>query len=145
MENQRAFLASVGKELGIVEGDFEAWYKVSSSKFGELGGHSLLKTHGYSMHKLLKAVYPEHDWLPWKSLQAPKFVLLDKDVVAKAVHIAESKLGITETNDWHRISMDQIKSIEEAKVFEHNGGIIPTLSRVYPCIDWVGARAPPEA
>ena len=66
LENQKNFIEKIAKKLGIQPGDLEAWYKVATSDVIQFGGGSLLPYHGYSLARLIMAIYPEHEFDPTK-------------------------------------------------------------------------------
>ncbi len=133
MENQRAKFAEIGKKLGINEGEFEKWYSVSSRSFRSLGGAGILvKKYDNNILKMLKTIFPDYNWLPWKFSRASKGTLKDKTVVLQAVKSLEKKLLIKVPMDWQRISLSNISEFEEIKVFDHNGGLKEVLKSIYP-------------
>jgi hypothetical protein len=69
MENQRSFLDQVASTLNVKSMD--DWYSVSAEKITSVGGTGLLKFYGYSMRKMLKAVYPTHPWKDYKFTRVP--------------------------------------------------------------------------
>jgi hypothetical protein len=82
-EHQRLFLDSVAKQLGIVE--YTDWYKVSTKvivlffhglmyqAIKDQGGAFLLARYRNSPLSMLRAVYPELPWKPWKFFKIKHF------------------------------------------------------------------------
>ena len=70
-ENQRIFMDDLSKKLGFKEGDREPWYKVSHKTLNENGGSGLLAQYHGSYPDVLKGVFPEFDWQPWKFARRP--------------------------------------------------------------------------
>lgn len=62
VENQRAFMLALGKELGIKEGDYLSWASVTKQTVVRYGGSRLLNLHRSSMRELLSFVFPDHKW-----------------------------------------------------------------------------------
>jgi hypothetical protein len=50
----------------------EDWYHVSQSDILKYGGVGLLRKYRNNISEMLAAVYPDHEWLPWKFDALPK-------------------------------------------------------------------------
>ena len=102
IDNQIAFMRTLGDRLGFQEGERERWYLVSPQQIAEHGGGGLLGSRQYnrSLRALLSAVFPDYDWLPWKFAHADKFAWKDPDVIRKAVSYIAEKLHLNHLEDW---------------------------------------------
>jgi hypothetical protein len=79
MENQKALLASVGLKLGATESDLTPWYKVTQSGAIKMGCATILNgVYKGSVYAMLKTVYPDYPWLPWKFELTPREVGREK-------------------------------------------------------------------
>lgn len=47
----------------------EDWYQVKVNHFLEHGGSGMLLLFHKSPYAILKSIFPDHDWLPWKFSQ----------------------------------------------------------------------------
>lgn len=86
--------------------------------------------------KILKTVYPEHNWKLWKFERVPAYYLSDTDMIKEMVQFVEESLGITDPNDWYFVSYPQMESLGCSNLLKHFGGIIPIVQMVYPHMEW---------
>ena len=63
---------------------------------------SLLQTT--SLYQLLKEIYPDYDWLPWKFDRCPKNYWKDVKNVRKFMDWAGKELNVKELSDWYNVS-----------------------------------------
>jgi hypothetical protein len=66
----------------------------------------LLKMYNNSPYMVLSAVYPEHEWLPWKFLVTPKETWKDAGNIKKVFNWLGKELGVKEISDWKNISKE---------------------------------------
>jgi len=122
----------MGKKLGVRDSDLSPWYKVSIKELQEYGGPGLLARYRNVISRMLETVYPEYDWLPWKFTVSPHNSWKDPAVILKAVKFAEKSLNLKEVQDWHRVSISQLREIDLAQIFLNNGGVANVLKIAYP-------------
>jgi hypothetical protein len=67
--------------------------------------HLLFRKYNESLPNLLKDVYPEYDWLPWKFEKVPLLFWDDIKNQQKFVKWAEKELKIKEMSDWYKVSV----------------------------------------
>jgi hypothetical protein len=70
-----------------------------------LGGQSLVLKYNGSPSLLLAAVYPEHDWLPWKFDKCPQKYWDNVNNKRKFMDWAATQLNVKEMNDWYSVSL----------------------------------------
>jgi hypothetical protein len=105
MENQRAFLDSIGPEIGVKGSDLSPWYSVDFATLKKLGASSLLSLkYRFSFYNMLKSVYPEHDWIPWKFNRIPTTLGRDPEVIKRALAYVEVERNITRWEEWYLVS-----------------------------------------
>src|SRR4051794_1040662 len=124
----------MGEKLGITRGsDLSAWYNISRKDFAAYGGISLL-THHYkdSPYLFLKNVYATHNWEPWRFARIPKAVLQDDLAPQEAMEFVFRKLGFKKVEDWHRVSVKQLKSLRVNQYFAKHGGLPALLLKYLP-------------
>src|SRR4051794_35122882 len=68
--NRKIFFDWLGNKLGNKE--MEDWYSLTSEILSKNYGSTLLQRHKSSPIELLKEVYPNHDWLPWRFPKTPR-------------------------------------------------------------------------
>ena len=69
----------------------------------DLGGTQLLKKYNQSPASLVSAVFPEHEWLPWKFLNTPKHFWNAVKNQRQFIDWAGKQLGVKDLNDWYKI------------------------------------------
>jgi len=70
--NHRSFVDSLATKMGIRPGEWERFYEITAKDIRLHGGHALLPRYSSSIYQILRSLYPEHDWMPWKFAKAPK-------------------------------------------------------------------------
>lgn len=56
-----------------------------------------------SPYLLLKAVYPDYEWLPWKFTKSPSKLWDDPNNQFKFIKWAENQLKVEKVSDWYNI------------------------------------------
>ena len=69
-----------------------------------MGGGSILEKYKGSLVALLKSMYPENDWLPWKFASCPQNYWDDLKNQRKFMDWAGKELKIKEQSDWYKIT-----------------------------------------
>jgi len=125
----------IGMKLGNAEDDLSQWYQRSNKDVIALGASALLKRYNNSLSKLLEHVYPGFDWQPWLFDRGPKRLLDDPSIVKRLVSKVEKELQIKEPMEWYRVSIDQLKDLGLAKIFQYHG-MVSILKVAYPNMAW---------
>jgi len=130
MENQRAFLDSIGAKIGVKGNDLSPWYKVDQSTLIKYGCRSLMVSYYESSHyAMLKEVYPEFDWMPWKFKRIPSNMAIDDEILVKALSHIEKVKAIKSSEGWYRVSSNDLKKIGVLSLLKQAGGLPQTLRR----------------
>jgi hypothetical protein len=115
VNNQRKFMELARKELNIQTMD--DWYKVSimvtkieifklkMKDWREIDRWGLLSQYEDSLYQLLVAMYPEHDWLPWRFALVPRIFWDDAKNQRKVLEWAGKQLGVKQFSDWYEITV----------------------------------------
>ena len=69
-----------------------------------MGGVGLLVKYEGSLIALLKAVYAEHNWLPWKFKKNSNHFWSDMKNRRNFMDAVGKELGIKEMSDWYKIT-----------------------------------------
>ena len=73
----------------------------------ELGCGSLVQYYYSSLSKILYAVYPEYDWLPWKFRKnSTKGLETNSSYWKLFLESSAKKLGVTNLNDWYKVKTE---------------------------------------
>lgn len=113
------------------------WYKVTFEQLQDLGAGGLLggKFYNESIYKMVKTVYPEHEWLPWKFESMPKKYWADPDVVLSVLRYLKRAFGLTSRGDWEKITRAQLKELGVLHVITQNGGLSVVLEKFLPALE----------
>ena len=88
----------------------EDWYAVSKSYFKNNRGGGLLTTkYQDSLCAALKDYYPEFEWLPWKFRRTRNKFWSSADNRRQYMIWLEGELGITEIDQWYRVTKQTFK------------------------------------
>jgi len=157
VENQRRFVVDLGRKLGYYlkgeerEGEekekekgkregkgkeveqihYERFYELKKSDIASAGGLTLLTFHHRnSVYSLMKTVFPEYDWLPWRFPVTPKLSWNDDAILRKAVDYVEQQLKIEGGGDeWKRVSAAKLNDLGLLNLFHKSGGIDAVLEK----------------
>ncbi|KYQ90204.1 hypothetical protein DLAC_08803 [Tieghemostelium lacteum] len=83
---------------------FEQWYKVQKSDFSDNGGRGLLLIYNDSVYNLLRNLYPQYEWLPWKFKSTPKNIWKDMENQQRYMKWLGDKLNYVTSNQWYGVS-----------------------------------------
>lgn len=105
MKVQKKLIEWMGNKLGITK--MEDWYNLNKEQFHKLGDSILFSRYNVTPYEVLKEVYPEYGWLPWKfdKISNPYHVRKQRDFIVWA----EKKLNIKEPSDWYNVSEKVLK------------------------------------
>jgi len=140
LENQKVFMADLGRKLGFQDGDIDRWYKVSHKVFHDNGGSGLLALYKNSLPDLLTRVYPDHDWAIWKFERRPGQALNDPDSLKGLLAFVEKELDLQKPSDWYRVTQEQLASIGVGGIMTSKDyKLVDLLSQRYPNQKWDAA------
>ena len=74
--------------------------------------------YNYSPSQLLKSVFPEYEWLPWKFDKCPQKFWENKGNQRLFMHWAAKELKINDMSDWYKISQSVNKELKIAFLFQ---------------------------
>lgn len=139
VENQRAFMDDVGRQLGFREGELDRWYAVSTQIFIDHGGKSILQRYNDSLSTILTNIYPEHNWDPLRFTKVPQNYWASKanqraflDALARKLDFKEGEFG-----GWYNVSHRILRDNGGRGLLEHyNGSIAELITSIYPEHDW---------
>lgn len=85
---------------------------------------------------MLKRVYSEHEWVPWKFIKFPIEALRDSEIAQKALSEIESKLKIKDVEGWYEISLRDLRKVGVYPIVQSAGGLYKFLKLYRPT--WTG-------
>jgi hypothetical protein len=129
LENQRKFLEEVAPSLGVKT--LEDWNKITVNQFRQIGGSSgtrLLQIYGNSLDKILKTLYPNHQW---KIKRKPRGYWKNLDNQRAFLDQIRSSLGIKNLNDWNNVTTVQLVQVGGSRMLTMYGSLQNMLKDIY--------------
>jgi hypothetical protein len=118
----------------------EDWYKITRKQIVKYGGGGLLSGHYYnSTPKLINAIFPDYEWVPWKFQSVSKGFWKDIANHTRFVVWLGKELGHNTMDDWYKITAQQI-------IDNRGGGILANyyhsspsclVMAAFPDYEWV--------
>lgn len=114
------------------------WYKVTLEDIERNGGGGLLRVHyNGSPSKALQNIYPNHNWMVWRSEVVPKgywdTFTKQPEEAARMVNWLREQLGIKCLEEWYRVSLAQIGTLGRIRSSRE---LVLLLRTVYPQHEW---------
>ena len=130
-ENQRKFADALARKLGFdpLQNPI-GWYNVTRDDFIASSGGGLLQQFQSSPYLFLKAVYPEHSFLPWKFRRLSQHASRDPEALKVAIKFIEDSLGLRDMEDWYRVSAPQLEELGVNQFLLRAGGLVQVLQQV---------------
>jgi hypothetical protein len=136
----------LGTTLGYTSN--EDWYRVTTKDLINNGGSRLLHKER-SVHKILKNIFPQFSWLPWKFQVLPMGFWKDPKQVQSYVDYLKEQLNIQVENalicclcvknmeDWYKVTNSEFEAKGGEKFLEHfRGSLFQALTSLYPDYEW---------
>lgn len=145
VETQKKFVEWLSQELKIEQ--LDSWYDVSVETVAEKGGAMLLEQqHHNSLFRLLRTVYPDHNWLSWKfrgnSMEDETFWESIENQ-KEYLEWLRTKTGVKDMEDWYDVTLQQITEHGGAPLLaKYNNSIGHVLTAIYPDYEWVHWKFP---
>jgi hypothetical protein len=135
-ENQKEFTNWLAAELGFTH--MEDWYSLKVADIIERGGIGLFIKYGSSIFKLLKSIYPEQQWFPWKFEAVPKGYWDNLNNQRDFIHWVGIQQGFTGMNDWYTITRKSINQHGGGSLLRtrYSNSLFKMLVSVYPTHNW---------
>ena len=127
---------SVGKEIGVVDGNMDAWYSVTVPALLKRGGRGVLTFYKDSIYDMLSKIYPNYKWEPWRFKRAPRKLFSDPNEIKAALNFVEKQLMFSSLEDWYRISNLQLKEIGLLSLFGNKTKLKRLLREHRPDFPW---------
>jgi hypothetical protein len=99
-------LLRVSKQLDIHH--YDDWYNISPGDVISSGGGSILKHYDGCMVTMLKSVFPQQDWQPWRFAKKPNGVWKNEENRRQFFNWAAKKLNVSNWDDWFNYSKDHV-------------------------------------
>jgi len=141
IKNVRLYLEWLAGILGFKT--IEDWYKLRQADLFKHSGRGLYSKYGCSVLSILKAAFPDYDWLPWLLPVTTKKYWKDEANHTKYVLWRATQLGITGPEGWYKYGADVIDVGLLSN--KYHGSMIKLLKIAYPDFKFKGykfAQAP---
>jgi len=118
-----------GSKIGATPSDLKAWYSVDRPLLKKLGfPRRLLSKYDGSLYALLRRVYPDYDWVPWKFKRFPSLADEDPNILPEALNYLERECKIKGPNDWYGITTAKLEELGVAALISRHGGLFNVLT-----------------
>jgi very-short-patch-repair endonuclease len=140
LNNHKLYLEWLFEELGY--NSMEDWYGISQEIIYRNFGRGLIKLHNSSPQQLLKCIYPDYEWIPWKFKSVgPKF-WDDLNNHKLYMEWLFEELGYNSMEDWYGISQDLITKNRGCGLINlhYNGSPSLMVKTIYSGYKWEDSR-----
>ena len=140
IENHKKYVFWLKDTLKIKS--MEEWYTISYEIIKQYNGSGLIsREYNGSPYLLLKIIYPDYDWLPWKFTSTPKDYWDNRENQEMYVFWLKDILRIKSMEDWYQITGEKIKQnygggLLTSKKQGYGGSPYLLLKTIYPDYDW---------
>jgi hypothetical protein len=101
------YMKWLGKELGYTRE--EDWYQITSDILRKNYGNGMVNnSRKYAYYDILKKIYPEYNWLPWKFTRVSDGFWDDINNQRKYMEWLFKKLNYINVEDWSKIGSEEI-------------------------------------
>jgi hypothetical protein len=113
---------------------------VSYNTIAETGGLPILKSYGGSIVDTLSAVYPNHEWVPWRfsAFSVPNGYWTISANQRKFFDWLYQELELTTMDDWFAVSPSVVRGKGGAALLRHyfKDSLPRALAAIYPEHEW---------
>jgi hypothetical protein len=103
----------------------DQWYTVRLADIYKHGGGSVIRHYyGSKLSDALAALYPEHEWLPWRFPSVPTGIWTSMNVRNNFRDYATRQLRLSSEADWASVSAAQISALGGRGLLKYYGGSI---------------------
>jgi hypothetical protein len=85
---------------------------------------------------MLRNIYAEHRWVPWKFKFLPRHIDKDPSVLKEALEYIEAQRKINKEEEWYRISKKELKELGVDTFIEQVGGLYEVLKKYRSDLPW---------
>lgn len=148
-QNQLEYIKWLGTRLNIQK--MEDWYQILANDILDNHGSGILETHCGSPSRLIRSVFPEHQWdqKRWNKgaideLQSeseemkrtPRHFVWDEKKWTRVIQHLEMELRINRPEEWYRVSRKQISEVVPLSTVGKYRELIKRLRSHYPGHEW---------
>ena len=116
-------------------GDLSTWYDADFAEIKKAYPFFFRKYH-FNWYKMLKTVYSDYNWEPWRFKKAPKNLYKDPMVMERILSEIERAFQIDSPEHWYRVSHSQLSNIGFISFIRRHGSLYEVLKMYRPNVDW---------
>jgi hypothetical protein len=136
IDNHKIYMEWLFKELNY--NDISDWYKTTQEDFHSNYGSALLRYYYDSSHKsIIKTIYPEYNWLPWKFNVLPEGFWNDINNVKEYMEWLYKELGYFKMEDCYDLTRNKLEDNFAGSLFNKYDNILSILTAIYPGYKWL--------
>jgi hypothetical protein len=158
IQNQKRFLRWLGAQHGIEESKLEGWYSLSQMDLDKDSGTQILSAqknifnppltklrfsalkslinnkYDGTFLNLLEAIYPEHEWLPWKFPQAPARFWSQHANQRRYLDWLGNSMGFNSKDDYYKLTKADLTDTGGGALLQNyfKGSIAAMVTAAYP-------------
>eukprot|EP01118_Nematostelium_gracile_P010561 TRINITY_DN3656_c0_g1_i6.p1 TRINITY_DN3656_c0_g1~~TRINITY_DN3656_c0_g1_i6.p1 ORF type:complete len:404 (+),score=92.95 TRINITY_DN3656_c0_g1_i6:77-1288(+) len=117
INNQREATKKLGKELGYKS--MEDWYQITQNDLYRQNLGGLLTKYNGSPSQFVKAMFPEHQFYPWKFSSIPKGCWEDKENRIAYMKWLMQELNMKKVDDLYSITVDTLQKNHGLGLYSH--------------------------
>lgn len=137
-KNRLQFLEHLGKGLGYTT--LEDWYQVQTQQIVENGGGTMLNYYHNSLQKMIKDLYPNHEWRDWRFNRISVGSWKIEKTISDMIGDLETKFHVKKPEDWYRVSLNQVYQQGAKYLIGKYGTLQQVLQKIYPLHQWDSSR-----
>ncbi len=140
--NRVMYLKWLEKQLHYEKPD--DWYKVTKMDFFRNSGGSLMMLKKFKLVDLIRELYPNRQWLPWKFKQVYQgYWTIEKNRLL-FLNWLEEQLGYSKPEDWYQVKLkDIVKHGGGNLIYDfYDSDLQKMLGELYPRRKWLPWKFP---
>lgn len=136
---QKGYMEHLKGVLGYTTMDDR--YKLTAKHFGSNNGNMVFEQNSRSPMKVLKNVYPEFDWKPWRFLNCPKDTWDKFENHKGFMDDLKVKLGFETMEDWYKLTYDILIAHKGRQLLgRYNFSTSLVIKTVYSEFTWIDTK-----
>eukprot|EP01127_Copromyxa_protea_P018151 TRINITY_DN563_c0_g1_i4.p2 TRINITY_DN563_c0_g1~~TRINITY_DN563_c0_g1_i4.p2 ORF type:complete len:350 (+),score=47.52 TRINITY_DN563_c0_g1_i4:1994-3043(+) len=133
LSERETILSDLETEFGIQKP--EHWYSITHTDLKASKSGKLIARF-FSMHELVKILYPEEKWVPGRFKVVPQGTWKDASNVRSYIQYLETQLRIKLPTDWYSVSRKQLIEVGAKGMLNAFSTLFNALSFAFPEIPW---------
>ena len=135
INKQKEYMNWIYKKLEFKS--MEDWYNLTYQQIYKNYGYSLTERYKNYPYGILKNIYPEYDWKPWKFTKIFSNLWEDREIINKYRDYLSKIMNIKEIEDWYNTSQEIIIKNYGSGLIKKCGSLINFLRTFYPNYNWL--------